>query len=1316
MKISKLIILLFFTPLMLFSQNKKRLALVIGISNYNNTLKLENPVNDARLIATSLNEVNFEVILKEDVSKKELADAIKVFSNKLIDSSYEAGFFYYAGHGIQVENTNYLVPIDANIDQNNDKYEIEEKCYSVQRLMSYFNSERLSDKVLISVLDACRNNPFIRNRSIGEGGLSKIDAVSGSLIAYSTEPGKVALDGKGKANSIYSEVLSKNLKTPNLTLEEVFKNVRTEVEYQTNYKQSPREESALKGAPFYFSNKKNYNKIDIVEIENEFKSLIISGSFEKAISKGNILKELFKSRVDSISALKYVDILIELSNVYYKHADDSSNKEGWNYYHKLASNDLFDAMNILKKYSLNSKNDKYLFSKSLINYIDLQTNLDENERLDNYNELLKKANELVSFNEINFGSNSYYTACSYFLYGWLNRDSSFVEAYKYCNKAYDIITKNGLEINYDTNYYYLNEVPYYILKWNFKTLNELISYDISQNKKNQFLYTDYKSFLNNYNKDIEEISKHISNYDKEKNWDFYNEITRLYNNYSLNIEDSSFKIDCIEKALKTNEISLKYSSIYSDSILIYERIARVCDNIVDISGKFETKLLEEIQNSTLISLDIAYKYLDSYSIIQTTKNYISYFFDYYKKDNQCFTKHNFLDVIERFNEYYSYLIADYKSLKNKEDWNSEIKSLFEDIRASFSMVDTIDYSYRRIEAEQYIEFSTNCSSDGYGSPAYLIALEHRAVVLESSEDIEEQMQAKKTYIELIKLNKQYNKNWKPESIKGCFLGSNSREECIANLLSDVYYNYSSNLISDSSNNKNNSKDSALIFSFQEFIQEYNPSLKKLSKFYYSTISSFQASVFYYQKIDAIKAIEYCDSGINVINYRLKLDSIQSMDDYISNYEAEEKIIWFYNIKGKLLKKINIEKYLESRREFLKRLQLFKSMNNLTPTLELYHDLISFYYFDMHNYDESKKIALKAYDDFKYFNSSEDILNPENDKEWKLNNLDLLRIFLELGVDNLQPTKKERELCIEQCKFNINFINKNWDSIDIAKNKNVWEVLSYTLYNIEYLSYLNKDYKTSIYYNKKRLKLLISKSSEIEVSNQILSQLRSLSNYYLNDKDSINAQNSYIQMVSESKLLDSCISNNFSFTIDTFNYNSCIFPYLHLKIYSPLQSWPCIEFDVNNNTEVDSLIDLRYFIDNKNVLKAENIKEIKKEIGGFAISGLHENGKMNDTSKNIYFDNNKTFETRAYYFLKEEIIDDDLHFGKLQTGEKLNLWDLYIPINEIQKNSDNTISFLIENISKGLFDDNTLIRNYDKNTIPMRAFVTGFKDCIKINLK
>lgn len=1316
MKISKILLLLFLTPLYIFSQNKKRLALVIGISNYSNTLKLENPVNDARLIASSLKEVNFEVILKEDVSKKELADAIKVFSNKLIDSNYEAGFFYYAGHGIQVENTNYLVPIDANIDQNNDKYEIEEKCYSVQRLMSYFNSERLSDKVLISVLDACRNNPFIRNRSIGEGGLSKIDAVSGSLIAYSTEPGKVALDGKGKANSIYSEVLSKNLKTPNLTLEEVFKNVRTEVENQTNYKQSPREESALKGASFYFLKKKNDNKIDIVDIENEFKYLISTKSYEKAISKGNILKEIFKSKVDSISSSKYIDILIELSHIYYKYANDTNKKEGWNYYYKLASFDLLDAMTIIKKYKFNLNDDKYRFSKSLINYINFQAFLSEKDRIDDYKDLLNKGNELIKFNELTYGSNNYLTACSYFIYGWLNRDSSFLEAYKYCNKAYDYIIKNRLEINYDSNYYYLNESDYYILKWNFKTLNELI-YSFPSSQLNQFLNGDYQFFYKIYDRDINKFPEFISKYDKQKNYDFYDEIGRFYNNYSVSIDDSSLKINCLEKALKTYELCLKYSAGYWDSLIVFRNIAQSNNNILILYGRIDTTLIEKVDRYALNSLNLCYKNLYSYEFVRSTSQYLSYFNKFYKTNDVVFTKSLFLDVINKFNDYFPYLISDYKStdIIYKKEWNVAIKELFENIRSSFRIVDSLDFKYKRLEANQFLEFVNNCNTDGYGSPAYLIALEHRAVTLESSVDVDEQIEAKKTYIDLIKLNKQFNKSWKKESIEGCLMGSNSKEECISNLLSDVYYNYSFHIFNDEFDKINNSKDSALIFFFQEFIDEYESSLKKIGKYYYSKIPSVKLMISYFKNINPNKSIALCDSGINVINSRLKLDSTNSANDFITIYGAEEALIWFYNQKRNLLKSKNEKEFLKTTWNFKNSIDLFNEYNKWTPKLGLYVDLLNYYYFNSHNFKALKDIANTAFNENKNFYKSADFLNPDIRNEWKIYVLDFLRQILSRAAENsCAPTQQDRNRCIEQCKLNINTIYDLFDSTEIIQNEFVLNVLLSTYYTIEDLSYFNKDYKTSIIYNKKRIELL--KLQNYQGNNAtIISQYKWLGINYLKAGDTINAHNAYLEMIENSIDLDTSWNNNFSYTIDTVKYKTCESFFFHLKIRTPTSAWPCIEFDVNNNSKIDTSIDLRYFINNDNLLKIENVKNLNIAIGGYKWAGFNETGEKNDTTKTLFFDKSKPYKSNSYYTLSQDYISEKVQLGHLKKGEKINLWDLYIPIDEILNKDDNTISFLIENISLEP-TLNTLSRVYEKNTMPTLAYFTGFKNCIKIKIK
>ena len=268
MKFIKILTFLLFTLTFVIPFNaQNRVAFVIGNSNYAFTTKLENTISDAKIITDALKKVNFKVTYKENLNRKEFLEQINSFIALVNDSSCEAGFFYYAGHGIQFENNNYLVPIDAKIEKPQDA---EDYCIALQKLNRIASS---NNKVIITVLDACRNNPFVSSRSSGNGGLAKTNAVSGSLIAYSTEPGKVAFDGKGMENSIYSKTLARYITEPNLALEQVFKLVRTEVEQKTKNQQSPREESALKGETFYFNKKIDNSKIDIKDIENEMNAL-----------------------------------------------------------------------------------------------------------------------------------------------------------------------------------------------------------------------------------------------------------------------------------------------------------------------------------------------------------------------------------------------------------------------------------------------------------------------------------------------------------------------------------------------------------------------------------------------------------------------------------------------------------------------------------------------------------------------------------------------------------------------------------------------------------------------------------------------------------------------------------------------------------------------------------------------------------------------------------------------------------------------------------------------------------------------------------
>jgi hypothetical protein len=226
---------------------EKRLALVIGNSNYIHASYLQNPVNDANSIAQALTEVGFTVIKYTNADQKTLKKAMDDFGEKL--KNFNVGLFYYAGHGIQAKGVNYLIPVDAELKVEQD---VEYDCADAGRILG--KMEAAGTKTNIVILDACRNNPFERawgGRTAGQGtGLAFMNAPSGSLIAYATSPGKTASDGTGR-NGLYTEAILKYIKVPGMPIEEFFKNVRTLVENNSNREQTPWESTSLKGN-FYF--------------------------------------------------------------------------------------------------------------------------------------------------------------------------------------------------------------------------------------------------------------------------------------------------------------------------------------------------------------------------------------------------------------------------------------------------------------------------------------------------------------------------------------------------------------------------------------------------------------------------------------------------------------------------------------------------------------------------------------------------------------------------------------------------------------------------------------------------------------------------------------------------------------------------------------------------------------------------------------------------------------------------------------------------------------------------------------------------------
>ena len=266
----KFLILILF-PFFLFSQGtEKRLALIIGNSNYDKG-ELKNPVNDANLIAQTLDSLNFDVILKENIeTRSQFIRAIREFGNQRPD--YDVAFVYYAGHGIQVDDENFLLPTKEEFTSEED---VLDYAVSIQNIMRYLKAQ--TNEVNILILDACRDNPFESNwnatRSLKGEGLAKIPPPTGSLIAFSTDSGQTAPDGDGE-NSIYSISLSKNMLLEDTSIDQVFRNVRTEVLTQTNGMQRPVEATQLTGQGFYLL-RKNYELMldDVWSLMDEKKYL-----------------------------------------------------------------------------------------------------------------------------------------------------------------------------------------------------------------------------------------------------------------------------------------------------------------------------------------------------------------------------------------------------------------------------------------------------------------------------------------------------------------------------------------------------------------------------------------------------------------------------------------------------------------------------------------------------------------------------------------------------------------------------------------------------------------------------------------------------------------------------------------------------------------------------------------------------------------------------------------------------------------------------------------------------------------------------------
>ena len=223
----------------------RKLALVIGNSQYKTFPSLKNPVNDAKLLSKSLKKLGFKVIEAYNIKTRyDMFDLIDEF--KLLRKDHEINLIYYAGHGISFNGKNYLIPTDEVIETSKH---LERSGYSAEIMIQDLEFSKKPGQSNIVILDACRNNPLTSTRGSGSGGLTKMPSPpKGTLIAFSTKAGAVANDGDGE-NSLYTKTLAEKILQENISISGVFSNVRLVLD-EMGVNQQPIEQSTLTGEVF----------------------------------------------------------------------------------------------------------------------------------------------------------------------------------------------------------------------------------------------------------------------------------------------------------------------------------------------------------------------------------------------------------------------------------------------------------------------------------------------------------------------------------------------------------------------------------------------------------------------------------------------------------------------------------------------------------------------------------------------------------------------------------------------------------------------------------------------------------------------------------------------------------------------------------------------------------------------------------------------------------------------------------------------------------------------------------------------------------
>ncbi len=263
----------------------KRVAIVIGNDTYQTLPQLNNAARDARDMASMLSRLGFEVIVRTDAGSQEIGRALAEFEAKA--SGAEAALVFYAGHGIQADGVNWLIPSDANVEVEADlRFE------GIRASELLETMKRAGADVNILILDACRDNPLPKRVRSGARGLEVLPipkGVGGTAILYSAGPGEVAQDGVPGENGIFTDALLKAMEEPGLDLQKVFQETARQVQIATNRAQTPFINTSISGEFFFQSPEQEQT---VSALNQQITSLKLQLAMEEVQKRDTRIREL----------------------------------------------------------------------------------------------------------------------------------------------------------------------------------------------------------------------------------------------------------------------------------------------------------------------------------------------------------------------------------------------------------------------------------------------------------------------------------------------------------------------------------------------------------------------------------------------------------------------------------------------------------------------------------------------------------------------------------------------------------------------------------------------------------------------------------------------------------------------------------------------------------------------------------------------------------------------------------------------------------------------------------------------------------------